>query len=150
MLGVQKWSSHSLLQIRITPLGQGLPNPAIMLFNHPIRGIMPVVNRPPIGSDNDKEHHNVLINRQCRNDKDNDTSKHFHPLPIGSTVAVKCEDGGPWTHGTIEEKGNHNHHNRSYKIHITTTGKTTTCKRQHLKPTPISAEWYSCAFCATG
>ena len=37
----------ALLQIRIrmTPLGQGLPSPATMLFNHPIRGIMPVVNR---------------------------------------------------------------------------------------------------------
>ena len=45
-------------------------------------------------------------------------------------------------HGTIEAKGYHNHHNRSYKIHITTTGKTVTWNRQHIKPTTISAEHY--------
>ena len=32
-----------------------------MLFNYLIKGIMPVVNRLPVGSDNDKEHHNALI-----------------------------------------------------------------------------------------
>ena len=104
---------------------------------------MPVVNRLPIGFDNGKEHHNALINRQYGNDKDNDTFKTFNPLPIGSTVAVQCEDGGLWTNGTIDEKGNHNHHNISYKICITTTGKTITHNRQHLKPTPISTEQYT-------
>ena len=95
---------------------------------------MPVVNRLLIGSDNDEEHHNVLINRQGRNDKDNDTSKIFNQFSIGYTVAVQHEDG------TIKEKGDDNHHNRSYKIYITTTGKTITCNRQHIKPTPISVE----------
>ena len=76
---------------------------------------MPVVNRLLIGSNNDEEHHNALINRQCRNDKDDNTSKSFNPLPIGSTVAVQCEDGRPWTHGTIEEKGDDNHHNSHTK-----------------------------------
>ena len=44
------------------------------------------------------------------------------------------------SHGTIEVKGNHNHHNRLYKICITKTGKIVECNRQHLKPTLISAE----------
>ena len=43
----------ALLQIQMTPLGQGIPSPATMLFNHPIRGIMTVINRMPIGIDND-------------------------------------------------------------------------------------------------
>ena len=64
-----------------------------------------------------------IIRRQNRNDKGKDTSKSFVSLPIGSTVAVQGEDGGPWTHGTIEAKGNHNHHNRLYKICIIKTGK---------------------------
>ena len=64
--------------------------------------------------------------RQTKNDKDKDTSKNFVSLPLGSTVVVQCEDGGPWTHGTIEGKGNHNHHDRSYKIHITKTGRLVT------------------------
>ena len=49
---------------------------------------------------------------------------------------------GPWTHGTIETKGDHNHHNRSYKICITKTAKIVTCNRQHIKLTPIIAEHY--------
>ena len=38
----------ALMQIRSTPLGQGLPSPATLLFNHPVRG-MPIINRPPTG-----------------------------------------------------------------------------------------------------
>ena len=71
------------------PLGQGLPSPAIILFNHPIRGIMPVINRPPVGINNDDEHHKALIGRQNRNDIGKDTSKSFVSLPIWSTVAVQ-------------------------------------------------------------
>ena len=48
-----------------------------------------------------------------------DTSKKFVSLPIGSPVAVQCKDGGPWTLGMIEGKSGHNHHDRSYNVHIT-------------------------------
>ena len=48
--------------------------------------------------------------------------ENFASLLIGSTVVVQCNDGGPWTHGMIEGKGNHNHHDRSYNICITKTG----------------------------
>ena len=37
----------ALLQIRTTPLGQGLLSPPTTLFNCLVRGIMPVMNRPP-------------------------------------------------------------------------------------------------------
>ena len=67
----------SLLQIQMTPLGQGLPSPAMVLLNCPIRGAMPVINRPLIGIDNDDDHHKVIIKRQTKNDKDKDTSKNF-------------------------------------------------------------------------
>ena len=53
----------TLLQIRMTPLGQGLPSPATILFTHPMRGIMTVVNRLPIDSNSDEEHHNALIDK---------------------------------------------------------------------------------------
>ena len=62
---------------------------------------------------------------------------------IGSNVVVQWEDWGLWIHGTIGVKGNHNHHNVSYKIHVTTTGRIMTCNRQHIKPTPITAEDYT-------
>ena len=44
----------------------------------------------------------------------------------------------------IVGKGDHNHHNWSYKIQITTTGRIITHYRQHIKPTSITAEEYMC------
>ena len=58
----------AMLQIRTAPLGQGCPSTATLLFNHLLRGILPVMDRLPINTDNDEEHHKVLTNRQCRND----------------------------------------------------------------------------------
>ena len=58
----------AMLQIRTTPLGQGLPSPAMLLFNHPVRGIMPVMDRPPININNDDEYHQTLMHRQGKND----------------------------------------------------------------------------------
>ena len=77
---------------------------------------MPVVDCKPIGQDCDDDHHSKLVDRQGKND--NDTSPVFSNIPIGSAVAVQCEDGGPWTHGTVVDKGNHNHHDRSYIIQM--------------------------------
>ena len=134
----------AMLQIRTTPLGQGLPSPATLLFNCPVRGIMSVMDRPPINIDNDDEHHHTLIDRQGKNDQDNDTSKIFMSIPIESTVAVQQEDRGPWTHGTVVNKGSHNHHSRTYKIQVTKTGRIITHNKQHIRPTPITAENFPC------
>ena len=79
----------ALLQIRTTPLGQGLPSSAILLPNHLVRGIMPVLDRLPTGTDNDDEHHKALVDRQFKNEQDKDTSINLVSLPIGSTVAVQ-------------------------------------------------------------
>ena len=103
---------------------------------------MPVINRSPVGTDNNEEHHKAIIDRQSTNDKSNDASKSFVSFPIGSTVVVQWEDGGPYTHGSIEAKYDCNHQNRSCKIWITTRGKVVTCNRQHIKPTTISTEHY--------
>ena len=118
---------HIVLQIRTIPQGQGLPSPAMLLFNDPVRGIMPVMDRVLINTSYDDVHHKVLVNRQCRNEEGKDSSQNFVSLSIGSTVVVQQEDRGLWTHGTIEDKGDHNHHDRSYKICITKTGKIITC-----------------------
>ena len=47
----------ALLQINTTPLGPGLPSPATLLFNHLVCCVMPVIDRKPIGRDNDDKHH---------------------------------------------------------------------------------------------
>ena len=81
----------ALLQICATPLEQGLPSLATLLFNHPVHGIMPVIDRKLISGNNDK-HHIKLVHRQHKNDPNNDASQVF-------AVAVQQEDGGLWTHG---------------------------------------------------
>ena len=47
----------ALVQIRATSLGPGLPSPAKLLFNHSIQGIMLIINRIPINSDNNEDHY---------------------------------------------------------------------------------------------
>ena len=78
-----------LLQIRTTPLGQGLPSLATLLFNCLVCSIMPVLDRKPVSVDNDDEHHKKLTHRQGKNDPNNDTSQVFASIPIGSTVVVQ-------------------------------------------------------------
>ena len=67
---------------------------------------MPIINRPPVGIDNDEEHHKARVKRQIKNEKDKDTPKPFMSIPIESIVAVQKEYQGPGTHGMIEGKGN--------------------------------------------
>ena len=100
----------ALLQIHTTPLGQGLLSPATLLFNCPVGGVMPVIDRKPIGGDNDDKHHSKLVQRQHKNNKNNDASPVFASISIGSTVAVQQEDGGLWTNRMVIGKRDHNHH----------------------------------------
>ena len=77
-----------LLQIHTTPLGQGLPSLATLLFKCPVCGVMSVIHRKPVSVDNDDKHHTKSVNRQCKNDTNNDASQVFASIPIGSTVVV--------------------------------------------------------------
>ena len=117
----------ALLQIHTTPLGQGLPSPATLMFNRPVHGIMPVVDCKSIGHDCGDEYQHKLVDRQQKNN--NDASPVFAFIPIGSTVAIQQEDGVPWTHGMIVGIGDHNYHNRSHTIQLTTNGRCITQNR---------------------
>ena len=79
----------ALLQIRPTSLRSGLPSPAKLLFNCPIRGIKPILCRLLISPNNDDEHYEVLVKRQTKKDKNHDTPKNYTFLLIGSAVAVQ-------------------------------------------------------------
>ena len=81
----------AMLQTRMTPLGQGLPSPATLLF---ICLAIHVMDRQPMNKDNDDEYHQTLMHRQGKNDRGNNTSKIFISIPTGSTVVVQQEDGG--------------------------------------------------------
>ena len=103
---------------------------------------MPVIDRKPVCTDNDDEHYTKLVPREHKND-----TMMLHKsasIPIGSTVVVQQEDGGPWTHGTIIRMGDYNHHNCTYNIQITTMGRRITCNKQHNRLMPIAAEDYIC------
>ena len=84
----------------------------------------------------------MLVNKQTKDDKIQGTPRKYVSILIGSTVMVQCEDGGPWTHGTIEGKGNHIHHERFYNVHITQTRQLVPRDRKHIKPTQMTAEQY--------
>ena len=58
----------ALQQVSTTPLGQGLPSPAMLLLNCSVRGIMPLMHRKPINIDNDDKHQKNLMHRQDKND----------------------------------------------------------------------------------
>ena len=55
---------------------------------------------------------------QTKDNKNKGNPKYYISIPIGSTVVVRWEDGGPWTHGMIEGKGSQNYHDISYHIRI--------------------------------
>ena len=69
------------LQIRLTPLVQGPPSPATILFNCTIRGIMHIISRPPIGVNNDEEHCEALVNRQIKDYKNQGTPSNYVSIP---------------------------------------------------------------------
>ena len=130
----------ALLQICTTPFGQGMLSLATLTFNWQVYGIMPVLDQKPIGKDYDNEHHSRLLERQHKNN--NVASPIFTPIPTGSAVVVQWEDGRPWTHGTVVNIGDHNHHNHAYIIQLTTNGRRITCNWQHIKPTLVAVETY--------
>ena len=139
MYRIWQGQNITLLHICTMPIGQGLPSLVTLMFNRQVQGIMPVLDCKPSGQDCDDDHHTKLVDRQGKND--NDTSV-FSNIPIGSAVAVQCEDSGPQTHGTVVDTGNHNHHDRSYIIQLTKNGRCISRNRRHLKPTTVTTDTY--------
>ena len=80
-----------------------------LLFNCPIRGIMLILNRPPVNTHNDDEHYKTLVQRQTKADKSYDTLRNYISIQIGSTVVVHGEDRGLWTHERIVDKRDESH-----------------------------------------
>ena len=83
---------------------------------------MPIIIRPAGNVNDDEEHFEALVNRQTKCYKNQGTPRNYVFVPTWSTVVIQHEDGGLWTHGTVEGKGDHNHHERSYNIHLIKTG----------------------------
>ena len=65
----------ALLQLRSVPIGTWLPSPVALLFNSPVRGLLPKMNREPININNDGAQYGALKAQQDKCVKDNDTEK---------------------------------------------------------------------------
>ena len=81
--------SLALLLIRATLLGLGLPSPATLLLICPARGIVLVINRSVINTNNNDEHYEELVPRQYRTDENYDTVRDNNSILLGSTLAVQ-------------------------------------------------------------
>ena len=56
---------------------------------------MPILNMLPVNTENDDEHYETLVQQQAKTNKNHDTPRNYNFTPIGSTVVVQREDGGP-------------------------------------------------------
>ena len=123
---------------RGSAVGNGLPSPVTLSFNRPIRALLLQINREQTNFNADDEHYEDLKTHQDKYIKGNDTYKDSFSFPIGSTLAVQNEDGGPWMHGTSEETNSTDHQGQSYIIRVIKTGRLMTdiCR------TPIPAQQY--------
>ena len=63
-------------------------------------------------------------------------------MPIGSTVAIQYEDGGPWMHRVIEEANKIDHNGRSYTNRVMNTGRLIMQITRHICSTPITTQQY--------
>ena len=91
----------------------------MVLYNCPIWGIMLIVNRPLINSNNDKEHYEELVNRQRKKWQEQWYFQKSCFFFNRVYCSVQHEDDGLWTQGSRVGRGDHNFNDRSYMIHIT-------------------------------
>ena len=75
-------------------MATGVHRPSTLIFNRPIRDLLPQMNRQPININADDECHEALKACLYKYHEGNDTHKDSISFPIGSTVAVQHEDGG--------------------------------------------------------
>ena len=120
----------------------GLPSTAIMLFNRPIRGLLPLMNRELININNDDTHYETLEAIQKYN-KDNNTAKdpslfcsNYSSSTLGQQGALdaQCVMKGQWQQpqGTLIKHPGHEERQAHYTQH------------KHTCSTTISSEQYLC------
>ena len=50
---------------------------------------MPIISRPPVGTDKDEEHYEVLVKMQTKGGNNKGTPRNYVSFPTGSTVVVQ-------------------------------------------------------------
>ena len=79
----------ALLQMKSMAIESGIPCPATLLFNQPIRIIMQRLNRAPINYNYHKHHYHVLEERQNKANENDDFVKYSVIIPLGSTIVFR-------------------------------------------------------------
>ena len=64
ILNIKSNPHTALLQIRWTHLGPGMPSSARLLFNHWIRCIIPAIERPLIGANDNDKHYEASVKKK--------------------------------------------------------------------------------------
>ena len=95
------------------------------------------MNRELININDDDAHYEAL-----KTIMDNDTCKNSLSFPIGSTVSIQYENGGPWMHRIIKQLDNNDHNGRFYIVRVTKTGRLIMHNTMPICNTPISTEQY--------
>ena len=76
------------VEIRSTLVNAGLPSSDMILFNIPIRALLPQVVREPINVNNNNEHYEAFKSRQESCSRSNDTHKNSTLFSLGSPVVA--------------------------------------------------------------
>ena len=98
------------------------------------------MKRELININNDDTWYKALRAHLDKYVKDSDTCKDSLSFPLGSTVAMHCEDEGPWIHAVIEEATNNDHRGRSYIIRVTKMDRLIMQNKRLMQSTPITVE----------
>ena len=77
----------AILQMKSTPVGAGLHGPASLIFNRPIRAMLPHINRGPINFNADDKHYEALRHVKT-NTKGNDI--HSDPSFVSYMDCSSC------------------------------------------------------------
>ena len=92
------------------------------------------MNREPINFNADDENYKALKYAKINTLRVMILTDSFS-FPIGSTIAVQCEDGGHWTCGIGKEVKGTDHHGWSYMIGLMKSGKLIRCNMRHVQNT---------------
>ena len=114
------------MQIRSTPISTGIPSPAMLLFNRPIRSLLSKMNNKHMNINSDDTQYEVLKAYQDKYGKDSDTCKDSLYFSLGSTVTVQQEDGRTWKQRSIKEANKSDQYGRSYVGRVMKMGRLIT------------------------
>ena len=98
----------------------------------------------PININADDEDYEALKAHQDKYLKGSDIQNDSLSFPIGSTVVIQGEDGGPWIYCIIVETNNIDHNGQSYIIIVTKVGRLITNNMKHTSRTFLMMKQYLC------